>query len=180
VNSQELEAYGELAKAITRHIYDDALLSKAKTQFAELHEIEGPIYYCSPISSFETAVCNLLKLEVLSNIGALHGVQFAYFSLNCSVSNASTLAKQNWRTGPTFFELLSAFVGLYGYYHRETGFSIDRTEPFQVDQRIKSALDAIAVLGYATKTEKGYVWTELVAPAMYENCHWPNYTDETA
>ena len=131
------------------------------------------------MSSFEKAAYNLLRLGVLNDAGAPHGRPFGNFSFNCSVSDAGKIAKQNWRSGPTFFELLSAFIGLYGYYDRDTGFSTVRNEPFKVDDRIKPALDAIALLDYVTKTEDGYVWTELAAPAMYENYLWPNYSDGT-
>lgn len=176
MNSQELEAYGELAQAITRHVYDDAKISREKER-PEFREIEGPIYYHWHMSPFESAAYNLLRLGILNDAGAPHGRPFVNFSFNCSVGDAGKIAKQNWISGPTFLELLSAFIGLYGYYDRDTGFSIDRNEPFNVDNRIAPALDAIALLGYVTKAEKGYVWTELAAPAMYENYLWPNYSD---
>lgn len=181
MNEAELRAYCQLAQAIAWHVYEDAKVGDATHRNArpEFQSAPYPIYYNWSMSAFEAASLRLIQLDVLKPLTPV------FFVFDCDVKDASAVAERGYKTGPSFDEILDTFVLLFGEYPRDWGVSTERDVPkdyglipiehdpsFEVDPRIKPALDALESLGYATRTPKGFVWTDRIAPAMQRAYIW--------
>jgi hypothetical protein len=95
-----LEAYGELAQAMALHVFEKA---KAEDDYlraskVELYDAPWPIYFHDFMSTFEAASACLHQLKILK--GVAENSCFSVF--NCEVDGADGIAKENWRSGPSF------------------------------------------------------------------------------
>ena len=157
------------------HVFEHAKLGDDhyRTGMPEFRDVPAPIFHHMFMSVFEETASCLWRLGILRDVGSAAGRGFSFFVFGCNVEDAGAVAERNWSAGPAFDDLLDAFVNLFGDYGIDRwGFSTERHVPFNVDERIAPALDALAGLGYATKADKGYVWTDLIAPTMYRTYSW--------
>jgi hypothetical protein len=172
VTEEEARAYGLIAQAIAKHVFAQAAVP-VEGDGSPFAEPPRPVYYHQSMSAFEAAAEHLWRLRILRPLDEKNGWAF-HFVFDCEVSESDVVAERNRRKGPTFSELLATFVNLFGDFGgKKWEFSTERDVPFGKNSPIKPALEALASLGYATKTESGYLWTELIAPIMCASTFWP-------
>jgi hypothetical protein len=176
MNELELCAYGYVAKAIAQHAFA-AAETEDKDCRAAFPDAPGPIYHHWSMSNFEAAAHDLWRLRILRPLDESNGWAF-FFVFDCDVDESNLIAERNVSEGPTLFELLVTFINLFGDFGTEYwGFSTRQETRFGRNSRIKPTFDALAALGYLAKSEDGYTWTELIAPAMrasYNSDDWPD------
>ena len=175
MNESELRAYGLVAKAIANHAF--AMASPEQPGLRRNYpEAPPPIYFTHFTSAFEQAASDLSRLGIFRPLDQGRGN--CCFAFDCEIDESNNLAGQNWRRGPTFAELMITFINLFGEFGSEYwGFSSKPDIPFGAGSRIATTLDALASLGYLTKTAGGYVWTDRIEPIMlesYEAIFWSN------
>jgi hypothetical protein len=164
----ELQVYGRVAQAIARHA-----LAMAEAQDHEYRhafpDAPGPIYYHWATSNFEAAAYDLWRLRILKPLDQeKNGAN--YFVFDCQVTDSNVVAERNALLGPTLFELLVTFINLFGEFGPEYwGFSTKPDVAFGRNRQIQPTLDTLAAAGYLAKTDEGYTWTRLIAPAMLES-----------
>src|ERR1700755_312689 len=150
MNDSELLTYGLVVQAIAIHAF-----AKAEADPA----VVGPVYFHDFVSALEEAASDLVRLGILSPLNDKRGCP--YFVFSCEVGKSANVATRNWRKGPTFPELLVTFVNLFGEFGSEYwGFSSKPNDPFGENSKIASTLDALASLGYLTRTGNDYVWAD--------------------
>lgn len=169
----ELHAYCQMAQSTASFVFNQAKWQgerdprkvEKNPRFAD---VSPPIYSHDGMSAFENVADNLVRLGILYEID--RGTCYAF---SCDVGDSSTLAERNWCTGPSFEELFINFINLFGEFGTEYwGFSMSRGAPFGTNSRLASTLDALASIGYLSKTNEGYVWTDLAAPAINRSYHY--------
>jgi hypothetical protein len=177
MNDLEVRAYGLVAQAIAQHAFASAETEQKlrPSQFSRFPEAVLPIYCHYSDSTFEAVAHDLWRLGILRPLDQKGGWAF-HFVFDCETTKSNIVAEQNWREGPTLFDLLKTFINLFGDYGAEYWrFSTKPGVPFGIDSQIAPTLEALAATGYLVKTNGGYVWTELIAPVMrasYEFEYW--------
>jgi hypothetical protein len=172
---EETRAYDLAAQAIAQHVFAQAKAAEEGYRLLFLGA-PRPIYYHYSMSAFEAAAKHLWALHILRPLDEKNGWAF-HFVFDCEVSDSSVIAERYWQEGPTFAELLTTLINLFGDFGKEKwGFSTVRDVPFGNNSPIKPALESLTSLGYATKTESRYLWTELIAPIMRASTFWPDPT----
>jgi hypothetical protein len=178
----ELHAYCQMAQAMANFVFNQAKRQTERDEHRVARDprfagVLQPIYFHDYMSVFENTADNLARLGILSEID-----HRPYYAFRCDVSDSSASAERNWRTGPSFEELLINFINLFGEFGTDYwGFSTSRNSPFGIDSRLSSTLDALASIGYLSKTDEGYVWTDLAASAMNKSYHyWQETTPPAA
>lgn len=169
MNEAELNAYGQMALALARHAD-----GWARGWDFKFPGITKPVYHHLSDSTFESVANCLWKLKVFRALDEENGGA-ANFVIDCELEDAFRIAIANHDIGPSFKELLYTRIYLFGDYGTQYwGFSTRRNLAFGKDGQLTSVLDALVPLGYAERTEAGYIWTERVAPIMRE----AGYEDE--
>lgn len=164
----ERTAYGLVAKAIAQHAFATATAT-GKDYIGKFPEAQRPIYYHLSDSTFEAVAYDLWRLSIFRPLDQRRDWAY-HFAFACDVSESDVVAVRNSVNGPTFFQLMVTFINLFGDYGPEYwGFSTKQNTPFGISSRIMPVLDAFVALGYLTRTEAGYVWTERIAPIMRES-----------
>jgi len=176
MNEVELRAYGCVAQAIARHAFAMAESEDEENRHT-FPDAPRPIYYHYSTSTYEAVAHDLWRLRILRPLDQ-QGDWAYHFVFDCEVGESYAVAERNAPNGPTLFELLVTFVDLFGDFGTEYwGFSTKQGVAFGAGGRIEPTLDALSSIGYLTRTEGGYVWTELVAPVMrasYNSDDWPD------
>jgi len=151
-----------------------------KEFFPSFADAPWPIYYHYSMSAFESVAHDLWRLGILRPLDQKGGWAF-HFVFDCEIDESNDLAEQNWRQGPTFSELLVTFINLFGDFGGEYwGFSSKPIVPFGAGSRIATTLDALVLLGYLTKRDGGYVWTDRIAPVMLESYEAEFWSDQAS
>jgi hypothetical protein len=174
-NEPPLHAYAQLAQAIARHLYAAAQRNDTRNRGGrpELCDAPSPLYYHCHMSTFERACDDLCRLRIMRDACANTGLRGTYYVFACDVADADTVAMNNCTQGPSFDELFSTFLSLFGDFGSDYwGLSTQRNVPFGAGGRLVPALDALAALGYLTNTSVGYVWTERATAAMHSAGYW--------
>src|SRR5262245_14269814 len=101
-----------MAQAIAQHVFEKAKHDDAEAREGrpEIQNVAWPIYFPHFMSTFENAAECLRQLHVLNGVGDEDERLACLFAFSCEVSNVSAVAEQTWKEGPTFDELLAAFV----------------------------------------------------------------------
>ena len=103
-----------------------------------------------------------------------------FFKLSCPLDEIRAVAARNSSVGPSFEELLAAFIGVLGHFG---GLSTESGREFSATSALKPAFDALASLEYITQSGNGYswTWTSKIEPAMKANHFWPEaYSNDRA
>jgi hypothetical protein len=176
MNELELRAYGSVAQAIARHAFAMAEREDRDNRHGN-PDAPWPIYYHWSMSTFEAVAIDLWRLRILKPLDEDKNWA-CYFAFDCEISESNAVAERNAANGPALSELLVTFIDLFGDFGTEYwGFSTRQGVPFGAGGRIEPTLAALASLGYLSRTEGGYVWTELIAPVMrasYGYRDWPD------
>lgn len=161
----ELQAYGRVAQALARHAYAMAESEDKDYRHAFPHA-RGPIYYHWSTSTFEAVAHDLWRLGIVSPLDQRGDWAF-HFAFNCTIDEANLVAEQNAAAGPTLAQLLITFVNLFADFGTEYwGFSTKPDIVFGKNARLTPTFDALASIGYLTKSDQGYLWTYLIGPIM--------------
>jgi hypothetical protein len=179
MNELELRAYGSVAQAVARHAFAMAEGENEDNRDA-FPDAPRPIYYHWSTSTFEAVADNLWRLRILRPLDQ-KSYDAYHFVFDCEVSVSNVVAERNAPNGPTLFELLVTFVDLFGDFGTEYwGFSTKQGVAFGAGGRIEPTLEALASIGYLTRTEGGHVWTELIAPVMRASYNFDDWPDPAA
>jgi len=182
MNQAELWAYGQIAEALTKHAYasaeEDSWQDRWQTEYPDA---AGPIYFHQFSSAFEWTAQSLWRLKIFKSARDGEPSVPAYSAFACAPAEAHRVAMTNWKSGPSLHELIENFLYLIGEYGAEYwGLSTDPNKPFGKGGRLEGALEALVGVGYLSKTEDGFVWTQLAADAMVKTGYWPDPNDDEA
>lgn len=170
----ELQAYGRVAQALARHAYAMAV-SEDEDYRKAFPDAPGPIYYHWSTSTFEAVAHDLWRLGILRPLDQ-RGAWAFHFVFDCPIDEANLVAERNAAAGPALAQLLTTFINLFADFGAQYwGFSTTPDVPFGLNARLTPTFDALASIGYLTKSEQGYTWTYLIAPIMrgsYFNEEW--------
>ena len=179
MNELELRAYGLVAKAIAKHAFGMASPEQPGLR-RNYPEAPPPIFFHHFTSALEQAACDLSRLGIFRPLDQGRNGDCC-FAFDCEIEAADRVAERNWRRGPTLFELLVTFINLFGEFGSDYwGFSSKPNVPFGANSRITPTLDALASLGYLAKTHDGYIWTNLIVPAMLESYEFQFWSDQSS
>ena len=165
MNELELRTYGRVAQALAQHAF--AMAEREDSEYRHAFpDALGPIYYHWSTSTFEAIAHDLWRLGIFKPLDQ-RGEWAYHFVFNCTINEANLVAERNAGAGPTLSELLVTFINLFADFGAQYwGFSTSPGIPFGQNTRLAPALEGLASLGYLSKSNQGYIWTELIAPVM--------------
>jgi hypothetical protein len=165
-------AYRAIVQAITEHARSKAVSdSVCDSCFLDGFGLAGGelIYSNDAMSTFEEVA------DVLERLGILRHLNSFYSTFICEPERDYQLAETNRSKGPSFLDLLNAFIDLYGEFGTEYwGFGTGSDVDFKPkSEALTNAMNALATLGYAARSKNGFRWTSKAKPVMVALGFWP-------
>lgn len=92
---------------------------------------------------------------------------YSLFRFNCQPYEAAAVAARHWHNAQKLDELIDCFVYVYSWHDvhfNKLSFSLDCT--FYPGPHMRTVLEKLTVLGYATPYQGGYRWSPKMAPIL--------------